>query len=90
MYMGFVWGFNCSVCAITGRCKGIGVQEWVLLEGVIGPGVALGIVVVGTGLRSHFLRKWRFLSVILPDLLTLIWYWRSGWAVMIFPIVFHL
>ncbi len=61
----------------------------VLLKGVIGPGVALGIE-VGATLISHFLRKRRFLSVILLALLTLIQYWQSGRGVMIFPIMFHL
>ena len=50
------------------RCK-----SGVLLEGVVGLGVALGIG-VGAGLSSHFLRKWLFLSVILSDSSTLIRY----------------
>ena len=60
----------------------------VLVDGIVGPSVALGIG-VGVGLRLHFLRKRRFLSVILPEPSTLILYWRSGRAEIIFPVVFH-
>ena len=58
------------------------------VDGIVGPSVALGIG-VGVGLSLHFLRKWRFLSVILPEPSTLILYWRSGRAEIIFPVVFH-
>ena len=40
-------------------------------------------------LQPWFLRKWRFLSVILPDPSTLIRYWQFGRTVMIFPVVVH-
>ena len=82
-------GFNYCLCVITGRCWGIGVQEWSIAWESFGPGVALGIG-VDVGVSLHFLRKRRFLSVILPDVPTLIQYCRSGKAMMIFPIVFHL
>ena len=49
-------------------------------------GVALGF---GAVLNLHFLRKWRFLRVILPNPSTLIRYWQFGRAVMTFPVVFH-
>ena len=67
----------------NGRCMNV-----VLLDGIVGPSVALGIG-VGAGLSLHFLRKWRFLSVILPEPSTLILYWRSGRAEIIFPVVFY-
>ena len=44
-----------------------------LVDGIVGPTVALGIG-VGVGLSLHFLRKWRFLSVTLPEPSTLILY----------------
>ena len=44
-----------------------------LVDGIVGPTVALGIG-VGEGLSLHFLRKRRFLSVILPEPSTLILY----------------
>ena len=59
-----------------------------LVDGIVGPSVALGIG-VGAGLSLHFLRKRRFLSVILPEPSTLILYWRSGRVEIIFPVVFH-
>ena len=59
-----------------------------LVDGIVGPGVALGIG-VSAGLSLHFLRKRRFLSVILPEPSTLILYWCSGRAEIIFPVVFH-
>ena len=62
----------------SGRCRNV-----VLLDGIVGPSFALGIG-VGAGLSSHFLRKRRFLSVILSDLLILIRYCRSGRELMIF------
>ena len=43
------------------------------VDGIVGPSVALGIG-VGVGLSLHFLRKRRFLSVILPEPSTLILY----------------
>ena len=58
------------------------------VDGIVGPSVALGIG-VGVGLSLHFLRKRRFLSVILPEPSTLILYWRSGRAEIVFPVVFH-
>ena len=39
-----------------------------LVDGIVGPSVALGIG-VGVGLSLHFLRKRWFLSVILPEIL---------------------
>ena len=51
-------------------------------------GVTLGIG-FGEVLNLDFFRKQQFLSVILPDPSTLIWYWRFGRAAMTFPVVFH-
>ena len=83
----------CVVCC----CWGL-VAVYVLLQGdngrcmnvvlLVGPSVALGIG-VGAGLSLDFLRKWRFLSVILLEPSTLILYWRSGRTEIIFPVVFH-
>ena len=82
---GLLLGFDCCVLqGDSGRYRNV-----VLFDGIVGPSVALGIG-VGAGLSSHFLRKWRFLSVILPDPLTLIRYCQSGRELMILPVVFHL
>ena len=67
---------------------GLEFKSWALLVEVIGTSVTLGIG-VGVSLILHFLKKWPFLNVILPDPSTLIWYWWSGRTVMIFPVVFH-
>ena len=83
---GFFGGFSFCACDITRRCWVIGVQEWSIASGCFWYRCCTwywGCLI------SHFLWKWWFLSVSLPDPSTLIWYWWSGRKVMIFPIVFH-
>ena len=67
---------------------GSGCRSGVLIVGVIVAGVALGIG-FGAVLILHFLRKRRFLCLILPNPSTFIRYWRFGRAVMTYPVVFH-
>ena len=81
----------CVVClggSLLEDVRGSGCKSGVLIVGVMVAGVALGIG-FGAVLNLHFLRKQQFLSVILPDPSTLIWYWWFGRAIMIFPVVFH-
>ena len=67
-----VWGVQLlCICHYWKMLGGYGCESGALLVEVIGSGVALGIG-VGVGLCLHFLRKQLFLSVILPDPLTLI------------------
>ena len=80
MYMWFVCGVGGSIAVhvpLPEDVGGSGCKRGALVVEVIGTGVALGNG-VGTTLTSHFLRKRRFLSVILPDPSTLIRYRRSG------------
>ena len=81
------WGggqlYGCHYWKMLG---GSGCRSGVLIVGVIAAGVALGF---GAVLNLHFLRKRRFLSVILPDPSTLTQYWWFGWTIMTFLVVFH-
>ena len=63
--------------------KELGCKSGALLGDVIGTDVAFCFE-VGADLILHFIRKRYFLSVILIDPSTLIWYWLSGRTVMIF------
>ena len=89
MYMWLVWGLQLLAhVSLLEDVGGLRCKSQALLVKVIGTGVALGIG-VGAALISHFLKKQRFLSVILPDPTTLIQYWQSGRTMTIFPVVFH-
>ena len=76
------------MCVITGRCWGSGCGSGVLIVGVMVAGVALGIC-FGAVLNLHFLRKQHFLSVIFPDLSSLIRYQQFGRTVMTFSVLLH-
>ena len=86
IYMWFVCGVQLlCVC----HYREIGMQEWSIALECYWSIYFTGYW-VSAGLSLHFLRKRRFLSVILLDPSTLIRYCRPGRAVMIFPVVFHL
>ena len=79
-------GVSIVVCvSLLENVRVSGCRSGVLIVGVMAAGVALGIG-FGVVLNLHFLRKRWFLSVILPDPLTLIRYWHLGRAVMTFPV----
>ena len=91
MYTQLLWRvrFNSCTCVITGRCWRIGVQEWIIACGGYWYRCCTWYWGRCVALISHFLRKWWFLNVALPDPSTLVWYWWSGGTVMIFPVVFY-
>ena len=89
VYVWFVAGGSIVVCvSFLEDVGGSGYRSGVLIVGLMAAGVALGIG-FGAVLNLHFLKKRWFLSVILPDLSTLIQYWWFGRTVMTFPVVFH-
>ena len=85
---GLFRGVNYCMCYVLEDVRGSRRGSRVLIIGVMAAGVALGIG-FGAVLNLHFLRKRRFVSVVLSDPSTRIQYWRFGRAVMTFPLVFH-